>query len=117
MVLAISQGPGIFHRSENLPNNSIVTETDIGEDFLALFCFTDEENCCESANEARWLIPDGTVVGSNGDLFGRRGLSMLSLNRVPDAMLENGLYRCEIPDSEGDTQTLYAGVYSDDEGN
>ena len=42
---------------------------------------------------------------------------MLSLNRVPDAMLENGLYRCEIPDSEGDTQTLYAGVYSDDEGN
>jgi hypothetical protein len=100
----------------NFPNNSIVTATDIGEGLLALFCFTNQENCCESEADARWLFPNNTVVDTSGGLFGSRGLSMLSLNRQDGAMVENGLFRCEIPDVEGDIQTLYAGVYSEDTG-
>ena len=100
----------LLHRNSFLSNNSLVTVTEIGVDLFALFCFTNDENCCSS--QARWLLPDGTSVDSSGDLFQRRGLSMLSLNRAPDAMVENGLYQCEIPDSSGVIQTLYAGVYS-----
>ena len=84
--------------------------TEIEVDLLALFCFTNGESCCSS--QGRWLFPDGTSVDSSGDLFLMRGMSMLSLNRAPDAEVENGLYQCEIPDSSGVIQTLYAGVYS-----
>ena len=110
----ISTDLTLLHQRLLLPNNSIVTVAEIGVDLLALFCFTNDESCCSS--QARWLFPDGTSVDSSGDLFQRSGLSMLSLNRAADAMVENGLYQCEIPDSSGDIQTLYAGVYSADAG-
>ena len=116
-ILAGFAGLTLSHQCMSLPNNSVVTLNDIGEDLVAIFCFTNQEDCCQLGSGARWLLPDGTVVDSRGNLFVNRGLSALSLNRVPDLVAVNGLYRCEIPDSEGVIQTLYAGLYSDNTGN
>lgn len=107
----------IFHGGQRLPNNSLVTVNDIGEDLEGLFCLTNKEDCCDSVGT--WLFPDDTVVTSQPDanVYELRGLSILSLNRAFEMEVDNGLFRCEIPSADGVTQTLYVGIYSDGAGN
>ena len=73
------------------------------------------------ANSYEWsgigYAPDGIeVVGGRGDVSVGRGPSRLTSNREDGAVVENGVFRCEIPDSEGGMNTLYIGVYSEDSG-
>lgn len=92
-----------------LPNNSIVA---VSGNFGGIFCLTNKLNCCESATEARWISPDGSLANSNPGVSVTRGLSFLSLNREADMEISSGLFRCEIPNAEGAIEELYIGLYS-----
>ena len=105
-------------------NNSIVTLEDIGEGDDALLCITDQGNCCTPAHigmpdvvYGNWFFPNETCVASgttvNGtqwDFYKTRGQSVVRLNRRRGG--EEGIYRCEIPDTANVTQTIYIGVYN-----
>ena len=96
-------------------NDSEVLLTDIGvrANINALVCLTDSTQCC-NVNEMQlgeWYFPDGTQVldgqDPSRDIFRNRGLSVVRLNRRNNATSPTGLYRCEIPDASGTTQTIY----------
>ena len=81
----------------------------------ALLCMTNFTACCRGENESvfgNWFFPNGTRVSSRAseDFYRTRGQMMVLLHRTRDG--EEGIYRCEIPDSMNVTQTMYIGVYS-----
>ena len=106
-------------RNTTYQNNSIVTLEDIGEGDDALLCITNLTACCRppytSERDAlgNWFFPNGTRVPSSGsqwDFHRTRGQMVVLLHRRRGGV--EGIYRCEIPDTFGFTQTLYIGVYS-----
>ena len=98
-------------------NNSIVTLEDIGESSNALLCKTNLTACCnppytESAR-GDWFFSNGTRVASTSawwDFHRNRGQMVVRMHRTRGG--EDGIYRCEIPDSMNVTQTIYIGVYT-----
>ena len=101
-------------------NNSCVALEDIGENDTALLCMTNLTACCRAPYTGEnghgignWYFPNGTVVPSNGtleDFHRTRNQNVVLLNRRRGE--EEGIYRCEIPDSMNVTQTIYIGVYT-----
>ena len=99
----------------NYTNNSIVTRTDIGTYSAALLCTTTYSPCCSSRNiETQWFFPDGNQVVNDGGLPYYRSRSSnpgtLLLNRNPEGTT-TGIFRCDILDASGDTQSLYVTIY------
>ena len=107
-------------------NNSIVTLEDIGVKGDALLCMTNFIACCKSVNGTAlgsWAFPNGTKVpseivnydtGLEWDFYRDRGQMVVHMRRRRGG--EEGIYRCEIPDSINVTQTIYIGVYNTDSG-
>ena len=97
-----------------------MTLEDIGEYGGALLCRTNLTACCRPPYEngsstGNWYFPNGSSrVPSNGNLnttfYRTRGQMVVRLNHRRGG--EEGIYRCEIPDSVDVTQTIYIGVYS-----
>ena len=101
-------------RGTTYQNNSIVILEDIGEGDDALLCKTNQTACCQGRYVAgNWFFPNGTRVPSSHeqwDFHRTRGQSVVLLHRRRDGV--EGIYRCDIPDTLGFTQTIYIGVYS-----
>ena len=106
-------------RNTTYQNNSVVSLEDISEGDDALLCITDQRNCCRPAQigtdvaYGNWFFPNGTQVPSSGkqwDFHRTRGASVVRLNRRRGG--EEGIYRCEIPDTANVTQSIYIGVYT-----
>ena len=107
-------------RGTTYQNNSCVPLEDIGEGSDALLCVTDLTDCCRAPYTGenghgigKWYFPNGTGVPSSGmqwDFHRTRNQSVVLLNRRRGG--EEGIYRCEIPDSMNVTQTIYIGVYT-----
>ena len=100
----------------SLPNNSIVTNTEIGTGTAALVCVTVRMSCCASGNpEARWYFPNGSPVPNNPGLSYQEtreenpGRVILSRNSESTT---TGIFHCDIPDASGITQSLYVGIYT-----
>ena len=125
MTLILSSFPGAADVRFSLngtvyQNNSVVTLEDIGENDDALLCRTDLPNCCRPHHTGEvgsvighWFFPNGTQVPSSGkqwDFHRTRGWSVVRLNRRRGG--EDGIYRCEIPDTANVTQSIYIGVYT-----
>ena len=100
-------------------NDSIVILEDIGEGDDTLLCITTQTACCRPPNSEResttgnWFFPNGTRVpssSSNWDFHRNRGQMVVHLSRRRGG--EEGIYRCEIPDTMNVIQILYIGVYS-----
>ena len=93
---------------------------DIGEDDFALLCTTTFPACCRhpytgeiETRLGKWFFPNGNAVPGNGsqlNLYRTRGKMVVRLNRRRGG--EEGIYRCEIPDSLNVTQNIYIGVYT-----
>ena len=90
---------------------------DIGEGDDALFCVTNFTACCRlsynGSASGNWFFPNDSKVVSIGvqmDFYRSRGNMTVRLNRRGGG--EEGIYRCEIPDSMNVTQTIYIGVYT-----
>ena len=92
----------------------------IGEGGDALLCMTNLTACCRSSDTGgngsflgNWFFPNGTRVPSSvdqWDFYRDRGQMVVRLNHRRGG--EEGIYRCEIPDTMNVTQILYIGVYS-----
>ena len=101
-------------RNKTYQNNSIVTLEDIGQGGNALLCMTNLMNCCQAPARGNWFFPNETRLPSNGkqwDFHRTRGQMMVLLHRKRGGV--NGIYRCEIPDSNNVLQTIYIGVYTE----
>ena len=110
-----------------IPNDGYVLASDIGSGSTGLLCNTDRSDCCgrgdhpAMALQGHWYRPDMTEVMSFGaedaanptrNFFSRdRGTGIVRLNRngSPPAA-DRGRLRCEIPDANGDTVTLYVNI-------
>ena len=107
-------------RGTTYQNNSLVTLEDIGQNDTALVCMTNFPACCRppytSENRSalgNWFFPNGTRVPSKSkqcNFYRSRSQMVLHLHRRRGG--EEGIYRCEIPDSMNVTQTIYIGVYT-----
>ena len=107
-------------RNTTYMNNSNVILEDIGEYDEALLCRTNQTACCQTPYTGvngsafgSWFFPNETRVPSEGVPWGfyrTRGQMVVHLNRREGG--EEGIYRCEIPDTLGLIQTIYIGVYS-----
>ena len=102
-------------------NNSCVALEDIGEgNNNSLLCVTNHTACCKppytdqnGSAIGNWYLPNGTRVPSSdeqSDFHRTRGQMVVLLNRRRGG--EDGIYRCEIPDSKDVYQNISIGVYS-----
>ena len=101
-------------------NNSCVALEDIGEGDDALLCVANLTACGFTGTSlGNWFFPNGTRVpnmtvnntsGEQWDFYRTRGEMVVRLDRRHSG--EDGIYRCEIPDSMNVTQTIYIGVYT-----
>ena len=83
---------------------------EIGEAENALSCRTNNADCCKSSRSGEFYYSNGTMVPirKTGHGFYRdRGVREIRLNRLEEATLPMGKFRCEIPDANGDNQNLY----------
>ena len=97
-----------------------MTLENIGEKNASLLCMTDLTACCRppytgenGSSLGNWFFPNETRVPSynySSDLYRDRGQMVVHLNRRKGG--EEGIYRCEIPDSMDVNQTVYIGVYN-----
>ena len=96
---------------------------EIGEESKALFCLTNNTNCCRNQQYRRvseWFFPNSTKVMPqfmNGNIYRNRGNSNIRLHRRNNAMSPNGIFRCDIPDDDENNITLFIGVYAEQNGN
>ena len=90
----------------------------------SLLCVTKLFSCCKASHAnsstplGNWYFPNGTTVpnksnqrsGEQWDYYVTRGRMVVRMHRRRGG--EDGIYRCEIPDSMNVLQTIYIGVYS-----
>ena len=116
MCLSCTTGVGLTLNSVQYTNNSVVSITDIGTGSAALICTTTNSGCCASGNsETQWYFPNGSQVLPNPNMTFSRTSSTspgaIRLNRNPEATT-TGVFRCDIPDANGDLQSIYVGIYT-----
>ena len=104
--------PRFKHHGRSLLNNSFINSRDIMSGDYALKCVTDIVDCCNDTSVGNWRDVRGSPVheGRNGTscLYVTRGDGEISLNRKSGCINHaSGLWRCDIPDSSGDMQSLY----------
>ena len=113
VVLERSQSyPRFEFRGDVLVNNSFIVrglEKGIGEGRNdSLHCVTNNSDCC-SNGEGNWYDETGGDVqqGSDGtsNLYVTRGDGVVYLNRKDGG--SSGMWRCDIPDSNGVQQSIY----------
>ena len=113
VVIVRSQSyPRFEIRGDVLVNNSFIVrglEKGIGEGHNdSLHCVTDNSDCC-SNGEGNWYDETGGEVhqGPDGDstLYVTRGDGVVYLNRRTRG--SSGMWRCDIPDSNGVQQSIY----------
>ena len=102
--------PRFEFRGNVLVNNSFIHRGNIGEGHNdSLHCVTNNSDCC-SNGEGNWYNETGGEVqqGSLGDsdrVYVTRGDGVVYLNRKTGG--SSGMWRCDIPDSNGVQQNIY----------
>ena len=105
-------------RGQFYSSHSILDPAMISTGTNSLLCITTTEACCQSTHTGtgtgagQWYFPDGTEVpfGSLNPHYITRGASVVRLNRASFATTPSGLYRCEVPVTDG-TESVYIGLY------
>ena len=107
--------PRFEFRGDVLTNNSFIVHgppVNIGEGHNdSLHCVTDNSDCCNATNSAQnnWydLMKREVQQGQDGDsdLYVTRGDEVVYLNRRKGG--QSGMWRCDIPDSNGVQQSIY----------
>ena len=101
-----------------LTNNSYIYYANISDGDNALKCVTASQYCCTDYYDGNWNDETGTVVHEGPDdtscLYVTKGDGEISLNResncIPDT---SGLWRCDIADSNNETQSIYIYISND----
>ena len=100
-------------------NHGIVTRDNIGTDTAAtLQCLTSYDGCCGDSN-GFWFYPSGSEVMDSGDsssevFYRSRGSGAVYLHHRDGTGgdEDDGIFRCQIPDLDGNSQDLFVGIYS-----
>ena len=85
-----------------------------------LKCVTNSDGCCHDTNVSNWRDERGELVQEGADdgtcLYVTRGDGEISLNRRNSSCIPatSGLWRCDIPDSSGEIQSLYIYISSNE---
>ena len=112
--------PHFLFEGNDLSNNSYILRARIREGHNdSLHCVTDNSSCC-SNGEGNWYDETGGEVqqGSLGDsdsLYVTRGTGVVYLNRRERGG-SSGMWRCDIPDSNGVQQSIYIYLGTPDTG-
>ena len=91
-----------------------VDDIDDGND--ALLCHTNKTNCCgEPPNRTgEWYFPNGTKVGieeaTQDEFYRDRASQVVRLNRRQGTFTERGLFQCEVPDSNNNSQSVSVNI-------
>jgi len=109
---------GLVYRGQLLANNSLLSLENLSTSD-PLSCVSTLPSCCDGTSRAAgWFLPSSVPVNSSmaGGEQIYQSLSndqTISLHRSSMAAgsFQEGLYRCEVPDAENVTQTLYVGIY------
>ena len=98
-------------RGQTYLNNSIVAINDIGEGDNALLCVTDNPDCC-SIPVGEFYYPDNSRIRFNSadPWYRNRGPQVIRLNRKINVVVPTGIYRCKIPDANGNMQDIYIDI-------
>ena len=105
--------PHFKQEGQFLSNNSYIYYNDIGYGDRALNCVTNSsDNCCYNSTVGGWGDESGRPVYQGADgttcLYVTRGYGVISLRRKRGCSDHtSGLWRCDIPDSSGEMQSLY----------
>ena len=99
----------------------IIYFEDTNEEDDGLKCVTNMSiNCCHDTNVSNWRDERGELVQEGADygtcLYVTRGDGVISLNRRNSDCIPptSGLWRCDIPDSSGEIQSLYIYISNDE---
>ena len=95
-----------------------MSSLEIGEEADALICVTNNVGCC-FGSVGNWYLPNLSKLwseSSHSDIFIDRGTNVVRLNHRKKATFPSGVFRCEIPDANGNIQNIYIGVYSERSG-
>ena len=117
--------PYLSFKGNDLPNNSYVDISQIGEASDGVQCISELDYCCNNRTSrliADWYFPNGTQLnfpGDPGHIYESRGTHRADLRRRGMATLPTGIYCCIIPFNISiplERKMLYVGVYNDQEG-
>ena len=105
------------HDGLPLSNNSFIWYLDIGDGDFVVKCMTDNITCCNDSNAGNWTDMKGTPVAeidADTCLYLTRGDEVISLHRKSGCTDHTpGLWKCDIPDSSGEMQSLYIYISND----
>ena len=113
LIATCQSQPWFDHSSVPVSNNSYIYYEEISMEIGALKCLTDSDGCCRDTNVSNWRDERGELVQEGADdgtcLYVTRGDGVISLNRRNSDCIPptSGLWRCDIPDSSGEIQSLY----------
>ena len=120
LIATCQSQPRFEHPSVHVRNNSYIYYEKINEE-VSLKCVTNMSiNCCHDTNVANWRDERGELVQEGADdgtcLYVTRGDGVISLNRRNSDCIPptSGLWRCDIPDSSGEIQSLYIYISNDE---
>ena len=93
-------------------NNSVLSLSSVGEGDSALICRTNNSECCDTPPNryGDFYYPSGTKVPINKFRHGfyrNRGYQEVYLNKRSGITTPVGVFRCQIPDSNGSMQNIY----------
>ena len=114
LFLSMHAGTNLVYEGMLLANNSLVVRGDVGEGENGITCTSESADCCSDPDTSGWFSPTGDPLheGADGasDLYLTRGPGSVRLNRITGGT--SALYWCDIPDSSGELQRFYVGLYT-----
>ena len=115
VVAVQTQYPRLEFGDEILVNNSYIPRGFIGEGMNdSLRCVTNNTDCCNNG-QGNWYDEREMIVGDSGKMYVSRGDQVVYLHRNASGN-PSGLWRCDIPDSNNNTQSIYIYLGSQTEG-
>ena len=100
-----------------------MTLSDIGSSgpSVTLYCLTPSTDCCSSSETPNadtvireWYLPDGSLLSTASTFTRGQVSSAISLNRGFSGL--PGVFRCDLPDASGTSQSMYVGIYPESAG-
>ncbi len=106
----------LVYRGQILANNSLLSLENLNTSD-PISCVSTLPSCCNATRAGGWFLPSSVPVNSSlpgGEQIYQSWSNDQTIRLHRSSMagsFEEGLYRCEVPDAENVTQTLFVGIY------